>query len=184
MAKIILGGKKAPIVRLEGVQFIMMYKRIKTEMIFQCSLPWDVYSCLLTAWRRSCNLQLHLNSSGPSLVSVRCSSLCRSDLFSRQHNPSSRAQCWDAAARCVSTEEPTGGWSCVEKRHKRGRRSSGVRWEFLRVGVSQKWSRLVFLPPYVDRSSRISVGCLKYSVGRRSHRLGSELVRFWLANMA
>lgn len=62
LAKIILGvGKKKPIVKLERVQFMMTYNRIKTEMTFQYSLPWDVCSCLLTSWLCFYNPQLPLN---------------------------------------------------------------------------------------------------------------------------
>lgn len=63
---------------------MMTYNRIKTEMTFQYSLPWDVCSCLLTSWLCFYNPQLPLNcrtSNCPSLISVHCSSLCCSDLF-------------------------------------------------------------------------------------------------------
>lgn len=69
---------------LERVQSIMTYKRIKTETTFQYSLPWDVCSCSLTSWLCFYSVQLYLNChtpNYPSLVSVYCSSLCCSNLF-------------------------------------------------------------------------------------------------------
>lgn len=159
LAKIILGEKKAPIVRLEGVQFIMMYKRIKTEMTFQYSLPWDVCSCSLTAWRRFCNLQLPLN------FRLSESGLCPLQQPVPQWSVQSSTQpviqglmLTRGSKTCGHRGASRGVKLCREKAQKGGWRSSGVWWEFLWVGVSQKWSRLVFLPPYVDKSSRIRVG--------------------------